>query len=299
MLITVETEIFLSPARVLVNPVNTAGVMASGVSAEFKRFFPDAFASYRSLCEAGQFEPGRLYVHRAPYRTIVHIPIKRHWRTAASGQALEAGLQRLAIVWAEYGLHALGVPRFDEDELPWETLVQPLLETYLAPLPIPVYIHSPSAADGRRSIRQIDQHLNMAPARIPFDRAWQEIGRIVRRTNGVFRTSDGQPFMAAYESRGRYGRLIVTPDGERSITILESSLNDLWTMLNLAGLVLPSQFPGGLELAAPYVTAVLAKSDMVRAVRTAIGGGPTAFALLLVAPAPPIEPVSVLMSEAS
>ena len=289
MLITVETEIFYSPARVLVNPVNTAGVMSSGVSAEFKRFFPDAFSRYRSLCEAGRIEPGRLFIYQGDSRTVVHLPVKRHWRTAATAEIVEAGLQKLASVWADQGIHTLALPRFAEGELDWNTVIRPMLEIYLAPLPIPVYLHHQPIPDTRRSIKQIDQFLNQPAQHQPFSRVWKDFGRIIRRTYGQFATEDGHAFTVAYQDGTRYSRLVVTPDNESSVGVSMASLSELWDMLQAARMLLPSQFPSGLESVAPYLIPLFTKMDYIRVVRAAMGDSTRSAALLWVPP-PDMQP---------
>lgn len=284
MLITVEAEIFQSPARVLLNPVNTAGVMSSGVSAEFKRFFPQAFTHYRSLCEAGQIEPGRLFFHQADYRTILHFPIKRHWRTAATVEIIEAGLQKLSTVWADQGIHTLAIPRFAEGELNWDSVVRPLLETYLAPLPIPVYIHHQPVPDTRRNIKQLDQSLNQPPLHLPFSRIWKDMRRIVRRTNGQCVTGGNHAYTVAFQDSTRYSRLVITPAGEASMAVSMAALGELWEMLQRARLLLSVQFPSELESAVPYIIPLFARTDDVRVVRAAMGDRDPSAALLWTPP---------------
>lgn len=297
MLITVETEIFQSPARVLMNPVNTAGVMSSGVSAEFKRFFPDAFSRYRSFCEAGQIEPGRLFFYHADFRTILHFPIKRHWRTAASAEIVESGLQKLAAVWTDQNIHALAIPRFAEGELDWDTVIQPMLEIYLGPMPIPVYLHHQSMPDTRRSIKRLDQLLNLPPQRLPFDRVWKDLGRIVRRASSQFATEDKRAFTVAFQDGTRYRRLVVTPDGEASFSIGAPSLAELWDILQSAQILLPAQFPSGLETAAPYLMPLFAKVEYVRVVRGAMGDAAVSAALQLISPPDTEQRLQKLLSE--
>lgn len=284
MLITVETEIFQSPARVLMNPVNTAGVMSSGVSAEFKRFFPDAFSRYRSLCEAGQIEPGRLFLYPADFRTVLHLPIKRHWRTASTAEIIESGLQKLAAVWADQNIHTMAIPRFAEGELDWDSVIRPMLEIYLGPLPIPVYLHHQSMPDIRRSIKQLDQSLNQPPQHVAFDRVWKDMGRIIRRTYGQFTAEDNRAYTVAFQDGTRYSRLVVTPDGETSTGIGTPSLAELWDMLQSARILLPSQFPSGLEAVASYLMPLFAKVDYVRIVRAAMGDAAPSAALQLMPP---------------
>jgi O-acetyl-ADP-ribose deacetylase (regulator of RNase III) len=58
MILYVKGNLFNSPAQVLVNTVNTVGVMGKGVALEFKRLYPEMYQQYRTLCEAGRFDIG-------------------------------------------------------------------------------------------------------------------------------------------------------------------------------------------------------------------------------------------------
>ena len=43
MITYVVCDLFESPARVLVNTVNTVGVMGKGIAKQFKQIYPDMF----------------------------------------------------------------------------------------------------------------------------------------------------------------------------------------------------------------------------------------------------------------
>ena len=45
-------SIMKSDARVLVNPVNTKGVMGAGLAASFKKNFPENFNNYSEYCKS-------------------------------------------------------------------------------------------------------------------------------------------------------------------------------------------------------------------------------------------------------
>jgi hypothetical protein len=164
-----------------------------------------------------------------------------------------------------------------------------MMEIYLAPLPVPVYLHHQSVPDTRRSIKQIDQSLNQPPQHLQFNRVWKDLGRIVRRTYGQMTTADGRAFTVAYQDGTRYNRLVVTPDGQSSIGISAASLTELWDMLQSARMLLPLQFPSGLEAVAPYLIPLLAKLDYVRVVRAAMGDAMASDAILLLPP-PDLQP---------
>jgi O-acetyl-ADP-ribose deacetylase (regulator of RNase III) len=54
----IEGDIFRSPAQVLVNTVNTAGVMEKEIALEFKKRYPDMFQIIHSQ-SAGLYSLGR------------------------------------------------------------------------------------------------------------------------------------------------------------------------------------------------------------------------------------------------
>ena len=51
MLTYIEGDIFSSPAQVLVNTVNTVGVMGKGIALEFKKRYPAMFQEYKEQCD--------------------------------------------------------------------------------------------------------------------------------------------------------------------------------------------------------------------------------------------------------
>ena len=58
MITYLKGDIFSSPAQVLVNTVNTVGVMGKGVALEFKKRYPAMFKSYERVYDEKQLEIG-------------------------------------------------------------------------------------------------------------------------------------------------------------------------------------------------------------------------------------------------
>ena len=74
-----------SKDSVLVNTVNTVGVMGKGIALQFKDAFPHNFRVYADACHKGELYPGKLLIVKdySPYygeKTIVNFPTKVHWR---------------------------------------------------------------------------------------------------------------------------------------------------------------------------------------------------------------------------
>lgn len=62
MITYVKGDIFSSPAKIIVNTVNTVGVMGKGIALEFKNKYPDMFQSYKEICHEGKLDIGTLYL---------------------------------------------------------------------------------------------------------------------------------------------------------------------------------------------------------------------------------------------
>lgn len=95
MITYVFDDMFYSPARVLVNPVNTVGTMGAWLSKDFKRFFPQMFLAYQELCQTDRFDIGNLMLYRGSHRWVLNFPVKRHFRASIKPEYIEAGLKSL------------------------------------------------------------------------------------------------------------------------------------------------------------------------------------------------------------
>ncbi len=142
MITYVEGNIFSSPAQVIVNTVNTVGVMGKGIALEYKNRYPDMFARYREYCDTKQLVIGRLMLWYAPDHWILSFPTKMHWRNPSKLDYIEQGLKKFVDTYAQKQIVSIAFPRLGcgNGELLWED-VRPLMETYLSPLPIDVYIY--------------------------------------------------------------------------------------------------------------------------------------------------------------
>jgi len=138
----VDSDLFTSPAQVLVNTVNTVGVMGKGIAYNFKRMYPKMFKKYRTRCEQG-FAIGELWLYKTPHKWILNFPTKEHWRNKSKIEYIEAGLQKFASTYESKGIKSISFPMLGcgNGQLDWDSQVQPLMEEYLADLPIEIYIH--------------------------------------------------------------------------------------------------------------------------------------------------------------
>ena len=70
--------------------------MGRGLALQFKTAFQDNWEAYARACEAGQVQPGRMFVydrHRLDNpRLIINFPTKRHWRDRSRIEDIDTGL---------------------------------------------------------------------------------------------------------------------------------------------------------------------------------------------------------------
>ncbi len=143
MIMYVESNLFDSPAQVLVNPVNTVGVMGKGLALQFKQQYPEMFTNYQRFCESGALTVGKLYLYKTPGKWVLNFPTKKNWRNKSQLAYIEVGLQKFVATYQEKGIESISFPQLGAGNggLDWEREVKPLMEKYLGELPITVYIH--------------------------------------------------------------------------------------------------------------------------------------------------------------
>ena len=95
MITYVACDLFLSPARVLVNTVNTVGVMGKGIAKRFKQVYPDMFERYQQLCEEDAFGIGELWLYKTPNKWVPELPHQAPLETAVTDRGYRAGSEEV------------------------------------------------------------------------------------------------------------------------------------------------------------------------------------------------------------
>jgi len=142
MITYVIGNLFESPARVLVNTVNTVGVMGKGIAKDFKAIYPDMFREYQKLCESKKLTIGKLWLYKTPNKWILNFPTKTTWKQPAKVEYIESGLETFVRMYAKKGITSIAFPPLGcgNGELDWENQVRPIMEKYLKRLPIDIFI---------------------------------------------------------------------------------------------------------------------------------------------------------------
>lgn len=87
----VKGDLFECDADILINTVNTVGVMGKGIAKEFKKRFPEMFEDYKRACENKRIGGGILHMFYDEC-IIINFPTKKHWRQDSEYVLIKAGL---------------------------------------------------------------------------------------------------------------------------------------------------------------------------------------------------------------
>jgi O-acetyl-ADP-ribose deacetylase (regulator of RNase III) len=268
----IEGDLFQSPAQVLVNTVNTVGVMGKGVAKEFKRLYPQMFREYRNLCDTRQFSVGQLLLYKTPHKWVLNFPTKRDWRNPSRPEYIEAGLQKLVGIYAEVGIPSLAMPLLGcgNGELDWPSAVKPLVEKYLSKIPIPVFVHSyfqgaPFTPE-HRDVKEIESWLRSEPEHLPFTEVWKDLVAVLERKRAFKTLVERAPFRAATSEDPQGIKLAVN---DRTLFVDRSELLDFWQQLRVYGFTSRQIAPTGLTGRYSYLMPVFAELPYVKPVRMA------------------------------
>jgi O-acetyl-ADP-ribose deacetylase (regulator of RNase III) len=229
----VSGDLFSSSAQTLVNTVNTVGVMGKGIALTFRKVFPDMFSEYQRLCESGELQIGRLHVWRFGTRAVLNFPTKRDWRLPSKVEYIEAGLHAFVESYREMGVVSIAFPPLGcgNGELSFDTQVQPLMERYLAPLPIPVTIFLPLARTDvpeHRKPAALRAWLEADPTGMGFEEVWRDLREVFASTRTVATLAQKSPLDVHYDSARDAMHVRA---GQRTMVFERQAFLELWQEL--------------------------------------------------------------------
>ena len=234
----VPTSLFMSPAQTLVNTVNTVGVMGKGIALEFKNRYPDMFNRYRTFCERKQIDIGILYLYESPNKWVLNFPTKKHWRNPSKIEWIEEGLKKFVQTYQDRGITSIAFPQLGcgNGGLPWGE-VRPVMERWLRPLTIPVYIHVRANLPGF-----VPEHEDPAEIReytapredVDFSTFLQDLHSVGLQE--LERIEDADAEVAPTVELALTG-------SDQSVRFREAELGDLWYRLRQRGALRPDEFP--------------------------------------------------------
>lgn len=274
MITYVDFSLFDSPAKVLVNTVNTVGVMGKGIANEFKSVYPEMFTEYQQLCERRMFNVGDLWVYKTPHKWVLNFPTKKHWRSPSKPEYLEAGLKKFARVYQEARITSISFPQLGcgNGELDWKTQSKPLMEEYLKDLPIEIFIHIASSRAGFKPEHKVHkttkEWLRMQPESLAFTEVWDDLISVVETTR-EFNTMDGKETFRATIFHDAEGGGIRIDNPTIQVSLHHEQLLDLWQQVREMGICIPDIMPSGLDFHSEYIVGLLAELPYFELIRQA------------------------------
>ena len=274
MITYVDFSLFESPAKVLVNTVNTVGVMGKGIAKEFKGIYPDMFTRYQELCEREQIDIGKLWIYTTSHKWVLNFPTKKHWRSPSKPEYVEAGLRKFAQIYQEARITSISFPMLGcgNGELDWDAQVKPLMNEYLKPLPIEIFIHiTPSRAAAKPEHRvpaEMKKWLRSQPQSLAFTEVWDDLIAAVNAAR-QFHTLDGKEAFTAQVFHDVEGGGIRIDGGENPVLLRREQFLDLWQQIRSAGICIPDIMPSGLDFHSAYVLPLLAQLPYLKPIRQA------------------------------
>jgi O-acetyl-ADP-ribose deacetylase (regulator of RNase III) len=268
-------------AEALVNTVNCVGVMGKGIALQFKHAFPDNYDRYRRACEAGEVQPGRMFIVETgrvlPPRYVINFPTKRHWKGKSRLEDVRAGLDALVADVRRLGIGSLAVPPLGcgHGGLAWDR-VRPLIESAFTALPeVRVQLFAPADTGAGRLTparaallslmsryaaldypltAQVGQHLaymlqtSGEPLRLRFARG--KYGPHAARLAGVLRQLDGT-YLETSRQPGHKATAVVRPGAaDAAAAALAGAPETQNRILRVERLIEGFETPFGLELLA-------------------------------------------------
>jgi len=259
-----RTSILTAQTQTVANTVNTVGVMGKGLASAYKARYPGMFKAYKQLCKEGQIDIGRLWLWKGEDQWVLNFPTKMHWRKPSKLAYIDAGLKKFVDQYEERGIWEIAFPRLGcgNGGLDWAD-VGPLMESYLKPLPIPVYIHDFEADIGRPEHQERENHQDY---RRTFDMFKNELQKVVKERHGKFKTlHTGSDFGAEFDSELN---LVIDRSGRRRKISVEEMF-EVWTLL-LQGPLTRRKLAGAARNNDYQLLALLAMLPFVRPVQIAI-----------------------------
>ena len=231
----IEGNVFNSPAQVIVNTVNTVGVMGKGLALSFRKRYPGMFEAYKRACDKHQLTIGKLMLYYAPDHWILLFPTKENWRNPSKLEYLEAGLYKFVNTYAEKGISSIAFPKLGcgNGELSWDD-VKPVMEKYLRQLPITVYIYvgmDNTQTPEHRAQEETMEWLRKNAKDMSFTGLCDDLKNSTTLIPQQFTVDD-----AVYSATWNDG-LVFEKETQSVGTIAEDELFQIWDQLRVNGIV--------------------------------------------------------------
>ena len=267
MITYVRTNIFESRADVLVNTVNTVGVMGKGLAKEFKRIYPDMFKTYQKFCENGTLTVGKLQVYKTSNKWILNFPTKANWRSPSKLEYVEQGLQKFVEHYERLGIKSIAFPMLGcgNGGLSWEDEVKPLMEKYLKPLPINTFIHiakKDAYKPEHKNQKEIDTWLHNKPRELSASEFISDLKERYASLVDVHINKENRDIVVSIEQLDEEEVYCITQSDTR-LCVDELALVGMWQSLRKHGLLKSKMLSANLAEHSELVMLFLSELDYI------------------------------------
>ena len=259
MITYVKANIFESPANVLVNTINTVGVMGKGIAKDFKTIYPDMFKLYQKLCEEKKFTIGKIWIYKSSNKWILNFPTKDTWRKPSKIEYIEKSLKTFVNSYSKIGITSIAFPPLGcgNGELNWDLQVRPLMEKYLNDLPINIfiYLHYYNQEIEHKNIKEMKDWLGSEPESLSFTEVWDDLVKLIKNNNIIKSIFSNYKFEVKVNNSDPncYNNYIEFIKYAESAKLFYDDLCDFWNQLRNHGFSLKNYSPAGIELVEDYV----------------------------------------------
>lgn len=263
MLIYVKMDIFESPAQVLVNTVNTVGVMGKGIAKQYKKLYPNMFKEYQYFCENGTLSIGKLWLYKSENKWILNFPTKKHWRNKSKIQYIEEGLQKFVSSFEEKGIRSISFPALGcgNGGLDWESEVKPIMEKYLKHLDIDVFIHLPekrfeNEIKEYKSTNEIKEWLNSEPVYLSGIEIWGDLVNAIDESD-IYKIENKNYRIELEFIEFEGAKKITFINKEKVVILLKEDILEVWSILRSLGVLYSLVIPSHLTEKSKYIYKIL------------------------------------------
>ena len=202
----------------------------------------------------------------------MNFPTKKHWREKSKPEYIEAGLKKFVETYDEKGIVSISFPLLGcgNGELDWELQVRPLMEEYLKPLPINVYIHLYQKNDlipEHQDTNAISNWLHGEPENLAFTEFWNDLISIIKTKSEFETLYTNSKFEVRLDEKQDGTSLLAEGKNLVYIPKEDNGWLDFWQYIRLAKYCRAENFPMGLDVYAPYVVGFLSELDYIHPVR--------------------------------
>ncbi|MDY6215264.1 macro domain-containing protein [Actinobacillus porcinus] len=151
MIIYTKGNLLDADVDVLVNTVNTVGIMGKGIALMFKERFPENNKLYTAACRAHTVVTGKMFITAVDTlfhnpKWIVNFPTKQHWKGKSKMEWIKEGLVDLKHFLVKAQVRSIAIPPLGAGNggLDWE-LVKKCIEEELGELEdISIFLYEPT-----------------------------------------------------------------------------------------------------------------------------------------------------------